>query len=102
MCRWFRSSASASQPGRDKSHLRGHARLSGVLQVLPLVRFGSNHVESDFDVAPGSVGICTRSAVRGACNGLGDFALYARQTDVKPCSKEVSVARIAQIYLGID
>src|ERR1700731_5427221 len=28
MCRWFRSSASASQPGRDKPHLRGHARSS--------------------------------------------------------------------------
>src|SRR5882762_892186 len=28
MYRWFRSSASASQPGRDKPHLRGHARSS--------------------------------------------------------------------------
>src|SRR5216683_3964147 len=28
MYRWFRSSASASLPGRDKPHLRGHARSS--------------------------------------------------------------------------
>src|SRR6266478_8333791 len=28
MYRWFRSSAPASQPGRDKPHLCGHARLS--------------------------------------------------------------------------
>src|SRR6267154_6359371 len=28
MYRWFRSSAFASQPGRDEPHLRGHARSS--------------------------------------------------------------------------
>src|SRR5258708_1194057 len=28
MYRWFRSSASASQPGKDKPHLCGHAHLS--------------------------------------------------------------------------
>src|SRR3954469_509348 len=65
------------------------------LQVL-------HHVESDVDVAPGSVGICTCLAVRGVHNGLGDVALQARQADVKPCSEEVNVARIAQVYFGID
>ena len=40
--------------------------------------------------------------MRGIHNGLGDFALQARQADVKPCSEEVNVARIAQVYFGID
>jgi hypothetical protein len=31
-----------------------------------------------------------------------DFALQARQANVKPCSEEVNVARIAQVYFGID
>ena len=30
----------------------------------------------------------------GVDNGLGDFALQARQADVKPCSEEVNVARM--------
>src|SRR5438309_2318608 len=49
-----------------------------------------------------SSGICTCLAVRVVHNGLGDFALQARQADVKPCAKEVNVARIAQVYFGID
>ena len=28
--------------------------------------------------------------------------LHARQPDVKPCSEKVNVARIAQVYFGID
>jgi hypothetical protein len=40
--------------------------------------------------------------VRGVHNGLGDFALQARQADVKPRSEKVNVARIAQVYFGID
>jgi len=36
--------------------------------------------------------------VRGVDNGLSDFALQARQADVKPCSQEVNVAGIAQVY----
>src|SRR6267143_1259619 len=65
-------------------------------------RSGLHHVERNVNVAPCSVGICTCLAVRGVHNGLGDFALQPRQADVKPCSKEVNVARIAQIYFGID
>src|SRR5258706_3885717 len=67
-----------------------------------LYKSGSNHVERDFDIAPCSVGICTCLAVRGVHNGLGDFALQTRQADVKPCSEEVKVARMAQVYFGID
>src|ERR1700724_2786150 len=92
MYRWFRSSASASRPGRDKPHLCGHARSSCVL----------HHVERNLDVAPCSVGICTCLAVRRVHNGLGDFALQTRQADVKPCSEEVNVARMAQVYFGIN
>src|SRR6267378_4428496 len=51
---------------------------------------------------PRLVGICTCLAVRGVHNGLGDFALQARQADAKPCPEEVNVARIAQVYFGID
>src|SRR5712692_987848 len=65
-------------------------------------RSGLHHVERNVDVAPCSIGICTFLAVRGVHNGLGDFALQARQADVKPCAKEVNVARIAQVYFGID
>src|SRR3979490_2744545 len=65
-------------------------------------RSGLHHVERDVDVASCSVGICTCLAVRGVLNGLGDFALQARQADVKPRSEEVNVARIAQVYFGID
>src|SRR5258706_14487649 len=67
-----------------------------------LYKSGSNHVERDFDIAPCSVGICTCLAVRGVHNCLGDFALQTRQADVKPCSEEVNVARMAQVYFGID
>ena len=59
-------------------------------------------VERNVDVAPCSVGICTCRVVRGVRDGLGDYALQARQADVKPCSEEVNVARIAQVYFGID
>jgi hypothetical protein len=52
-------------------------------------------------VAPCSVGICTCLAVRGVHNGLGDFAFQTRQVDVKPCPKEVNVARIAQMRFPI-
>src|SRR6266478_1898090 len=65
-------------------------------------RSGSHHVERNVDVAPCSVRISACFAVRGVHNGLGDFALQARQADVKPCSEEVNVARIAQVYFGID
>src|SRR5215470_273157 len=63
---------------------------------------GLHQFERDVDVAPCSVGICTCLAVRGVHNGLGDCALQAGQADIKPCSEEVKVARIAQIYFGID
>src|SRR5579864_4097465 len=65
-------------------------------------RTGSLHFDRNVDVAPCSVGICTCRLVRGIHNGLGDFALQARQADVEPCSEEVNVARIAQVYFGID
>src|SRR5579864_1787406 len=65
-------------------------------------RSGSQHAERNVDVAPCSVGICTCLSVRGVHNGLGDFALQARQADVKPCSEKVNIARIAQVYFGID
>src|SRR5713101_7208603 len=65
--------------------------------MLPL-----HHVERNLDVSPCSVGICTCLAVRGVHNGLGDFALQTRQADVKPCPEEVNVARVAQVYFGID
>src|SRR6266851_4637782 len=63
---------------------------------------GSHHADRNVDVAARCVGICTCLAVCGVHNGLGDFALQARQADVKPCSEEVNVARIAQVYFGID
>src|SRR5258708_3026920 len=65
-------------------------------------RSGLHHVERPLDVAPCSVGICTCLAVRGVHNCLSDFALQARQADVKPCSKEVNVGRIAQAHFGGD
>src|SRR5207247_10529933 len=65
-------------------------------------RSGSYDLDRNVDVAPCSVGICTCRLVRGVHNGLGDFALQAWQADVKPCSEEVNVARIAQVYFGID
>src|SRR6266446_486300 len=65
-------------------------------------RSGLHHVDRNVDVAPRGVGICTCLAVRGVDNGLGNFALQARQADVKPCPEEVNVARIAQVYFGID
>src|SRR5258706_14607409 len=65
-------------------------------------RSGLHHVERNVDVAPCSVGICTCRLVRGVHNGLGDFALQAWQADVKPCSEEVNIARIAEVYFGID
>jgi hypothetical protein len=40
--------------------------------------------------------------MRGVHNGLGNFALQTRQADVKPCSEEVNVSGIAQVYFGID
>src|SRR5580700_6190181 len=40
--------------------------------------------------------------MRGVHNGLGDFAVQTRQADVEPCSEEVDVAGIAQVYFGID
>src|SRR5258708_7595740 len=61
-----------------------------------------SRVDRDVDVAPCSVGICARLAVGGVHNGLRDFALQAWQPDVKPCLQEVNVARIAQVYFGID
>src|SRR3984957_6799355 len=61
-----------------------------------------HHVERNVDVAPCSVGICTCLAVRGVHNGLGDFALQARQAAVKPRAEEVNIARISQVYFGID
>src|SRR6266478_6619555 len=67
-----------------------------------LCRSGLHHVDRNVDVAPCSVRISACFAVRGVHNGLGDFALQARQADVKPCSEEVNVARIAQVYFGID
>src|SRR5579864_127507 len=65
-------------------------------------RSGLHDVDRNVDVAPCSVGICACLGVRGVHNGLGDFALQAWQADVKPCSEEVNVARIAQVYFGID
>src|SRR5579864_770144 len=65
-------------------------------------RSGLQHVERNLDVAPCSVGIGTCLAVRGVHNGLGDFALQTRQADGKPCSEEVNVASMAQVYFGID
>src|SRR5258707_14675277 len=65
-------------------------------------RSGLHHVERHLDVAPCSVGICTCLAVRRVHNGLRDFALQARQVNVKPCSEEVNVARMAQVYFGIN
>src|ERR1700730_5002776 len=65
-------------------------------------RSALHHVERNLDVAPRSVGICTCLAVRGVRNGLGDFALQTRQADIKPRSEEVNVARMAQVYFGID
>jgi len=49
-----------------------------------------------------SLEVCTCRIVRGVHNGLGDFALQARQADVKPCSEEVNVAGIAQVDFGIN
>jgi len=40
--------------------------------------------------------------VRDIHNGLSDFAFQTRQIDVDTYSKEVTVARIAQVYFGID
>ena len=40
--------------------------------------------------------------MRGVHDGLGDFALQARQADVQPRSEEINVARIAQVDFGID
>ena len=61
-----------------------------------------HHVERNLDIAPRGVGICTCLAMRSVDNGLGDFAVQTRQADVKPCSEEVDIARIAQVYFGID
>src|SRR6266851_9157068 len=65
-------------------------------------RSGSHHPDRNVDVAPCSVGICACLGVSDVHNGLSDFALQAWQADVKPCAKEVTVARIAQVYFGIE
>jgi hypothetical protein len=58
-------------------------------------RSGLHQVERNLDVAPCSVGIGTCLAVRRVHNDLGDFAFQTRHADVKPCSEEVNVARMA-------
>src|SRR5262249_1469703 len=76
----------------------------GAPLVKRMVHYRSllHQFDRDVDVAPCSVGICTCLAVRGFPNGLADFELQARQAEIKPCSEEVKIARIAQVYFGID
>jgi hypothetical protein len=94
MYRWFRSSASASQPGRDKSHLLGQIIVAHELtqcgndqaQLVPLIEATANNLGRKPKQASADSGYCSEANLE---------ALEARGVDgyVAPgCAKHPTAA----------